>query len=86
MAFIADAGEASRLSANASTSGADRLQAGVNSSFAQHGNMTAEQIAEEEAGVKYAVSELAAGSSNDLVLVPPPPFHDNHAQERHPHI
>ena len=57
MAFVADVREPLRLSANASTSGADG-RAGLNASLRQRGNMTAEQIAEDEASVKYAVRQL----------------------------
>ena len=58
MAFVADASERLRHSLNASTSGAD-VQANWNASAGRHGNMTAEQMAEEEASVKNAVRSLS---------------------------
>ncbi len=57
MAFVADNAERLRRSLNASTSGAE-VQAAWN--VTAHGNMTAEQVAEEEANVKYAVKRRAS--------------------------
>jgi len=69
MAFVADNAERLRRSLNASTSGAE-VQAAWNVS--EHGNMTVEQVAEEEANVKYAVRHCASALSLSASALPPP--------------